>query len=168
MTSAQFRLKQICSGSGFLLEDGRAHYSLFCGFLWSATRWGGGQYSPFHVPFLSLCPALFQFEIGRQMFPTIPVITFQLFLFEIHRSSPPNERHKIKTISNAIVYNCFLGGVIGQWVADLAERGVLYCLWFQFILCRREHFRTQRCFGFSVLIYWTTTLPPPLGSNKNN
>lgn len=102
------------------------------------------------------------------MFPTIPIITLQLFLFEIHRSSPPNERHKIKTISNAIVYNCFLGAVIGQWVADLAERGVLYCLWFQFILCRREHFHTQRCFGFSALIYWTTTLLPPHGSNKNN
>lgn len=38
VTSVQFRLKKICSGSGFLLEDGRAHYSLLCGLLWSATR----------------------------------------------------------------------------------------------------------------------------------
>lgn len=38
VTSVQFRLKQICRGSGFFLEDGRAHCSLFCGLLWSATQ----------------------------------------------------------------------------------------------------------------------------------
>lgn len=71
----------------------------------------------------------------------LPTDSFGL-KFIAHR--PQNERRKIQTISNAIVYNCFLGGVIGRRAADLAERGVSYCLRFQFIFWADESTFTLR------------------------